>query len=111
MEVIELAGKDLWRVSYVSGPLPDNVTSSSLLDLAATVPGSVQMDLLALKLIEDPYKFGEELKQRWIGSSPFFPLFLCPRLFRHFFLAFLPHGFLRSSECLCLVIMSYCSKL
>jgi len=69
MEVIELSGSD-WRVSYQRGPLPDNLTAAALGALPATVPGSIQMDLLAAKLTGDPYMYGEEMKQRWIGAAP-----------------------------------------
>lgn len=37
--------------------------------LAATVPGSVQTDLMALKLIPDPYWRDDEAKVQWVGLS------------------------------------------
>ena len=80
MEVIELAGID-WKVSYLRGSLPDGFSASSLSNLASSVPGSIQMDLLNLKMVDDPYKFGEELKQRWIGMNLLLPLPTASSLF------------------------------
>ena len=37
--------------------------------LSATVPGSVQTDLMALKLIRDPYWRNDEAKIQWVGLS------------------------------------------
>jgi beta-mannosidase len=37
--------------------------------LPATVPGSVQTDLMALKLIPDPYWRDDEAKVQWVGLS------------------------------------------
>jgi hypothetical protein len=71
MEVIELSGVGQWKVSFVRGQIPNNLTQSALINLPATVPGSIQMDLLTLNITEDPYKFGEELKQRWMGILSF----------------------------------------
>ena len=36
---------------------------------SATVPGSVHTDLLANKVIEDPFYRDNEQKQQWIGKT------------------------------------------
>ncbi len=59
--------KDDWRVSYVSGPAPENIREK-LSDLPATVPGCIHLDLLHEGLIPDPF-FGQNEKiVAWVAD-------------------------------------------
>lgn len=57
---------DGWTASHTSGPEPAGFT---LPVIPATVPGSVHTDLLAARLIDDPYLDANEASQAWIGQS------------------------------------------
>lgn len=59
-------GGATWLLSAVTGPIDDTVAGR---DLPATVPGEVQLDLLAAGLIDDPFDGDNEKKQEWIGYT------------------------------------------
>jgi beta-mannosidase len=53
-----------WRVAHVGGPRP-----GAPIDLPATVPGVVHLDLQSAGLIADPYLDANEALQHWVGES------------------------------------------
>ncbi|WP_166982627.1 glycoside hydrolase family 2 protein [Paramicrobacterium fandaimingii] len=53
-----------WAVRATAGPIDDAVAGRQV---PATVPGAVQLDLLAAGLIGDPYDGDNEKVQEWIG--------------------------------------------
>lgn len=57
---------DGWTVSAVGGPVP---AGTVVLDVPATVPGSVHTDLLAAGIIVDPYLDDHERLLGWIGRT------------------------------------------
>lgn len=57
---------DGWTVSAVGGPVPQGTV---ILDVPATVPGSVHTDLLAAGIVVDPYLDDHERLLGWIGRT------------------------------------------
>lgn len=57
---------DGWRVRPTRGPIPESLVS---MEIPATVPGLVHVDLLANSLIPDPYLDQNEKKVTWIGET------------------------------------------
>jgi beta-mannosidase len=55
---------DGWTVRAVAGPAPADLTG---VDIAAAVPGSIHVDLLAADLIPDPFHGNNEALLAWIG--------------------------------------------
>ncbi|MBG6237324.1 beta-mannosidase [Mycetocola sp. CAN_C7] len=53
-----------WVLRATAGPIDDSITGR---DIPATVPGEVQLDLLADGLIADPFDGANEGVQAWIG--------------------------------------------
>ncbi|HYF47937.1 MAG TPA: glycoside hydrolase family 2 protein [Planctomycetota bacterium] len=58
-----------WTLRAVGGDLADVPASIKDRDIPAIVPGVVHTDLLAAKLIDDPYFGSNELKVEWIGRT------------------------------------------
>lgn len=53
-----------WILRATAGPVDESIAGS---DVPATVPGEVQLDLLAAGLIDDPFDGANETAQAWIG--------------------------------------------
>ncbi|WP_232529087.1 glycoside hydrolase family 2 protein [Mycetocola zhujimingii] len=53
-----------WTLRATAGPIDASITDR---DVPATVPGEVQLDLLAAGLIDDPFDGANEKVQAWIG--------------------------------------------
>ncbi|RUR03393.1 glycoside hydrolase family 2 protein [Labedella endophytica] len=60
------AGGATWTLTASAGPIDDAVAGR---EVPATVPGEVQLDLLAAGLIGDPFDGDNEKVQEWIGYS------------------------------------------
>lgn len=58
------AAGTIWTLRATAGPIDASVADR---DVAATVPGEVQLDLLAAGLIDDPFDGANERVQAWIG--------------------------------------------
>ncbi|MGO4276405.1 hypothetical protein AB4Z22_42395, partial [Paenibacillus sp. TAF58] len=58
---------DGWTVTPSGGPVPDGVAAAG--SIPAQVPGVVHTDLLAARLIDDPYVGLNERAQEWVGST------------------------------------------
>ncbi|MEP6561010.1 MAG: glycoside hydrolase family 2 protein, partial [Nakamurella sp.] len=56
---------DGWTVQLLAGPVPDGLSD----EIPATVPGCVHTDLLAQRLIPDPYLDLNEGLVQWIGET------------------------------------------
>ena len=62
--LVHVSLNDGWTVRAVAGPIPSHVVG---IDLPATVPGCVHLDLLAAGVIPDPYLDANEVAVSWIG--------------------------------------------
>ncbi|MCL2595918.1 MAG: glycoside hydrolase family 2 protein, partial [Promicromonosporaceae bacterium] len=60
---------DGWRLTAVSGPVPDSLKRALAGRIPATVPGEAHLDLLAAGLIADPFDGDNEAAQQWIGDT------------------------------------------
>jgi len=58
-----------WQFRIAAGDAHAAAHPRAMQWLPATVPGSVQTDLMALKLIPDPYWRDDEAKVQWVGLS------------------------------------------
>lgn len=56
----------VWTLTATNGPIPEALGGR---EVAATVPGEVQLDLLASGLIGDPFDGDNEKAQEWIGYT------------------------------------------
>ena len=61
---LNTADDSTWTLRATGGPIDASVADR---DVAASVPGEVQLDLLAAGLIDDPYDGANESVQAWIG--------------------------------------------
>ncbi|MGI8414977.1 MAG: glycoside hydrolase family 2 protein [Nakamurella sp.] len=57
---------DGWTLRSVGGDVPANIAG---IDIPATVPGCVHLDLLAAQLIPDPYLDQNEAAVAWVGRT------------------------------------------
>ena len=57
MNILDLNGE--WRLKKIGGDI----------EIPATVPGLVQLDLLKKRLINEPNHLENELSTRWVGLS------------------------------------------
>lgn len=63
---LNTADGSTWTLRATAGPIDEAIASR---DVPATVPGEVQLDLLAAGLIDDPYDGANEKVQAWIGYT------------------------------------------
>ncbi|MET1017956.1 MAG: glycoside hydrolase family 2 protein [Leifsonia flava] len=63
---LNTADGSTWTLRATAGPIDEDVAGR---DVLATVPGEVQLDLLAAGLIDDPYDGANEKVQEWIGYA------------------------------------------
>jgi len=58
-----------WSLTRVPGIDEQSSKLPTIVNVAAEVPGTVQLDLLAHSIIVEPYRNDNEVRQHWVGLS------------------------------------------